>query len=155
MFRFSPSLTPGQKAPDFSRPDGSGRLRSLAEFSGRWLVLFFYPADFTSGCTAEACAFRDSYAAIRAAGAEALGISGDSTATHAAFAAAHGLPYPLLSDPGAAMRRAYGVPHLFGRLSGRTSFVIDPQGVIRSVFDSRSRALDHVSKALESLSHAA
>lgn len=151
MIRLKPSLKAGQKAPDFSLPDAQGKVHRLAEFAGRWLVVFFYPADFTSGCTTESCAFRDQYQAFKEAGAEVLGVSGDSSERHAAFAAEYRLPYALLSDPGAVMRHAYTVPHVFGRMSGRTTFVIDPAGVLRLVFDSRDQPLAHIAKSLEAI----
>jgi peroxiredoxin Q/BCP len=154
MIVLSPSLKPGQAAPDFCLNDAAGRQLCLGDFKGKWLVLFFYPADFTPGCTAESCAFRDQYQAFKELGAEIAGVSGDAQPTHLAFSGQFKLPYPLLSDPHGVMRRSYTVPHVFGRLSGRTTFVIDPQGLIRYVFDSRSRPLDHVTLALEQLSHA-
>ena len=129
-------------------PDADGKLHSLADFKGRWLVLFFYPGDFTPGCTVESCAFRDAYDAFKDLGAEVVGISGDSRATHAAFAAEHQLPYLLLSDPGRIAARAYGVPHILGRLSGRSSFVIGPDGLLLYIFDSRSEFTGHVEKPL-------
>lgn len=153
MIRFFPSLKAGQKAPDFSRPDGKGKLWQLSDFEGKWLVLFFYPADFTSGCSAESCSFRDRYQDFEDAGAEVVGISGDSQASHQAFAAEHRLPYLLLSDEDASMRRAYTVPHIFGRLSGRTTFVIGPDGLIRDVFNGREDALAHVTRSLEFIRH--
>jgi peroxiredoxin Q/BCP len=151
MIRLRPSLRPGDRAPGFSLPDAQGKAWSLEDFKGSWLVIFFYPADFTDGCTAESCAFRDAYVDFKAEGAALLGVSGDSRESHGAFGAMHGLPYTLLSDRDAYMRRAYTVPHVLGRLSGRTSFVVDPSGVIRSVFDSRAQALDHVSVSLQAI----
>ena len=139
MMRFSVSLKAGDAAPWFS---------GLDPFKGRWLVLFFYPADFTSGCTAESCSFRDLYQDFKGAGAEVVGVSGDSQESHAAFIAEHRLPYSLLSDGNRALRKAFGVPHILGRLSGRSTFVIDPQGIIRFVFDSRSDFKGHVERPL-------
>ena len=144
MIQLKPSLKPGQKAPDYGLPAPAGR----------WVVLFFYPADFTPGCTVESCAFRDQYQDFKDAGAELIGVSGDTLETHEAFKAGHGLPYALVSDPDSKIRRAYTVPHVFGRLSGRTTFVIDPQGVIRFVFDSRENAAQHVGRSLEFIRHA-
>jgi len=151
VIRLWPSLKVGEPAPGFSLPDGAGKLRSLEEFAGRWLVIFFYPADFTSGCTVESCAFRDEYGEFKDMGAEVLGVSGDSSSSHLAFAAKHGLQFPLLSDSKAEMRRAYTVPHIFGRMSGRTTFVVDAKGVLRYVFNSRSRFHAHVRRCLEFL----
>ena len=88
------------KAPDFSLIDQNGIVQSLKDYAGRWVVLYFYPKDNTSGCTAEACNFRDEREAIRALGnAEIIGISKDSVASHKRFADKHGLTFPILSDP--------------------------------------------------------
>jgi peroxiredoxin Q/BCP len=149
LFRLGTGLKAGQAAPDFRLKDAQGKEHQLADYKGRWLVLFFYPADFTSGCTIESCGFRDRYQDFQKAGAEVLGVSGDTESTHAAFAAEHKLPYLLLSDPKRLAREAYGVPHVLGRLSGRVTCVIDPQGILRLVFDSREDAIGHVQKALE------
>jgi peroxiredoxin Q/BCP len=155
MIRFSTSLRAGDKAPDFALPDATGKIWKLADFAGKWLLLYFYPADFTAGCTAESCAFRDQYQDFKDAGAEIVGVSRDDAATHGAFAAEHRLPFILLSDTDAKARSAYAIPHILGRLGGRCSFVVDPVGMIRYVFDSRERHLDHVTKTLEFLRHAA
>jgi peroxiredoxin Q/BCP len=118
MIRFSPSLQIGQAAPSFSLPDSKGKIQCLEDFSGKWLVLFFYPADFTSGCTVESCLFRDRYQEFRDLGAELVGVSGDPGKVHEAFIYEYQLPYTLLSDSRGLMRRAYTVPQIFGRLSG-------------------------------------
>lgn len=151
MIRFSPALHVGQAAPNFSSVDATGKTYTLADFARTWVVLFFYPTDFTPGCTIESCQFRDKYPDFREAGAQLVGVSGDSVKLHRDFAAQYQLPYILLSDPDASMRRAYTVPHILGRLSGRTSFVIDPKGLIRYVFDSRGQFREHVTRTLEFL----
>jgi peroxiredoxin Q/BCP len=117
--------------------------------AGKNVVLFWYPADATPGCTKEACAFRDAYAEFVAAGAAVFGVSGDDAASHAAFRAAHSLPYPLLVDAGDEVRAAYGVQaDLFGALKGRQTFVIDTEGVVRLSFNNQFAPEEHVKKAL-------
>ena len=105
------SVKVGDQAPDFTLPAQSGEQVGLADRLGeRVVVLYFYPKDNTSGCTAEACAFRDSYEAFADAGAEVIGVSSDSADKHAAFAGKHNLPFTLLADQGGKVRKLYGVP---------------------------------------------
>src|SRR5438876_1799578 len=100
----------GDRAPDFTLPDQTGKPVQLRDLLGRGtVVLYFYPKDETPGCTLEARAFRDSYDRFTARGAEVVGISSDSVAAHRRFAARHGLPFLLLSDRGASVRELYGV----------------------------------------------
>jgi peroxiredoxin Q/BCP len=113
------------------------------------VVLYFYPKDNTSGCTAEACAFRDSHEVFTEAGAEVIGISSDSAERHAAFAGQHNLPFTLLSDQGGRVRRQYGVPAVLVLLPGRVTYVIDRQGTVRHVFNSMTNINQHVGDALE------
>ncbi|WP_369802378.1 peroxiredoxin [Sulfuriferula sp. AH1] len=98
----------GQLAPDFALPDQSGKLQKLADFRGKWLVLYFYPKDETPHCTTEACQFRDDIFKIRALGAEVIGVSVDNTESHAEFARKHGLPFPLLADRNGLVAARYG-----------------------------------------------
>ncbi len=140
----------GDRAPDFDLPAADGSRLRLADLLDRGpLVLYFYPADNTPGCTAEACSFRDAYAAFTDAGAQVLGVSSDSAASHAGFAQKHRLPFPLASDPGGAARKAYGVPRALGLLPGRVTYVIDRTGIVRSVFNSMFAPQKHVERALE------
>ena len=99
----------GDAAPDFALPDDTGATRRLEDQRGDWVVLFFYPKDFTSGCTIEVCEFRDNSAALRDAGAEVFGISVLDSDSKAAFKAEHGLDYPLLADEDHAVAERYGV----------------------------------------------
>jgi peroxiredoxin Q/BCP len=115
------------------------------------VVLYFYPKDETAGCTAEACAFRDSYEVFTQAGAEVIGVSDDTVESHRSFAAHRRLPFLLLSDPGGEVRRRYGVAGWLGLIRGRVTFVIDRQGIVRHVFDSQLQATRHVSEALETI----
>lgn len=112
------------------------------------MVLYFYPADETYGCTKEACGFRDEYESFVDEGAMVVGVSPDSLESHRRFADHHRLPFSLLSDPDGALRNKYGVGRTLGLIPGRVSFVIDRQGVIRHVFDSQLRARQHVGEAL-------
>jgi len=111
-------------------------------------VLYFYPKDNTPACTAEACSFRDAYTAFTDAGAQVIGVSSDSADSHTAFAQRHALPFPLASDPGGGLRKAFGVPKTLGLLPGRVTYVIDRGGVVRSVFNSMFAPQKHVDAAL-------
>jgi thioredoxin-dependent peroxiredoxin len=142
----------GSKAPDFTLPSQSGAPVRLQDRLGeRVIVLYFYPRDDTRGCTAEACAFRDSYEVFADAGADVIGISSDSVDRHAAFAGKHQLPFTLLSDEGGQVRKRYGVPAVLGVLPGRVTYVIDRQGTVRHVFSSMTNIGQHVSDALETV----
>ncbi|MGQ0505836.1 MAG: peroxiredoxin [Myxococcaceae bacterium] len=139
------------KMPDVTLPGPGGKDVRLQDLLGRkTLVVYFYPKDETAGCTAEACSFRDRYEDFKTAGAEVVGISGDSVSSHEGFAANHRLPFILLSDPEGRARRAFGVKKSFlGLVEGRVTFVIDRSGVVRHVFDSQVLATKHVSEALK------
>jgi peroxiredoxin Q/BCP len=140
----------GDKAPDFALPSQSGEQVRLSDRLGhRVVVLYFYPKDNTRGCTAEACAFRDSHEVFTDAGAEVIGVSSDSADRHASFADQHKLPFTLLSDAGGQVRKSYGVPAVLGMLPGRVTYVIDRTGTVRHVFNSMTNIGQHVSDALE------
>jgi len=142
----------GDMAPDFTLPNQSGVMTSLKDFVGKKIiVLYFYPRDFSRGCTAEACAFRDSYEAFKEAGAEVVGISSQSAESHSRFASAYRLPFILLSDEGGRVRRLYGVPSTFGVIPGRVTYIIDKKGVVRHVFSSQFNATRHMEEALRIL----
>ena len=144
------SVRVGDPAPDFTLLDQSGTPVRLADLLGqRAVVLYFYPKDNTHGCTAEACAFRDDYARFEEAGAQVVGVSSDSVASHRAFAARHRLPFLLLSDKDGAVRKRFGVPATLGILPGRVTYVIDRAGVVRHVFSSQFQATKHVEEALQ------
>lgn len=140
----------GDPAPDFELPDAEGRPVRLSSFRGRPVVLYFYPADFTTVCTIEACTFRDEYTGFREAGAEVLGVSTDPPERHGRFAARHRLPFTLLSDPDDTLRPLYGVGKQW-LIPGRATFVIDPKGIVRHVFRSQWRGRRHVEEALEAV----
>ena len=140
----------GDKAPDFTLPSQSGEQVRLQDRIGeRVVVLYFYPKDNTSGCTAEACAFRDSYEVFADAGAEVIGVSSDSADKHAGFATKHKLPFTLLADQGAKVRKTYGVPAALGIIPGRVTYVIDRTGTVRHVFNSMTNIGRHVNDALD------
>ena len=139
----------GDQAPDFTLPTQSGETFQLQDHLGqRVIVLYFYPKDNTSGCTAEACAFRDSHEVFTEADAAVIGVSSDSVDKHAAFAGKHSLPFTLLSDQGGKTRKAYGVPGVLGVIPGRVTYVIDRSGVVRHVFSSLTNIDGHVNDAL-------
>ncbi|HWP64960.1 MAG TPA: peroxiredoxin [Candidatus Limnocylindria bacterium] len=149
-------VKPGDRAPDFTLPDATGRMVSLADFRGRKpVVLYFYPKDDTPGCTKEACSFRDHYEDFAAAGAEVIGVSSDSGEAHRKFIEKHRLPFTLLSDRQGEVRKRYGVPATLGLLPGRVTFVIDRDGVVRHVFNSQLQATRHVDESLAALRAAA
>jgi peroxiredoxin Q/BCP len=127
---------PGQAAPAFSLPDQNNKVHTLADYAGRWVVLYFYPKDDTPGCTREACAFRDDLHKLTALGAQVLGISVDDSASHAAFAAKYHLPFPLLADTRAGVAQRYGAVRNLAvtKFAKRYTFLIDPAGKIARVY---------------------
>jgi peroxiredoxin Q/BCP len=133
-------LHQGDPAPDFSLPGTGGQTVTLSDLRGKRVVLYFYPKDNTSGCTAEACDFRDSYAPLGAANAIVLGVSPDSVASHQKFAAKHGLPFTLLSDPDHNVAEEYGVwvqKSMYGKKYmgiERSTFLIGPDGHIERIW---------------------
>jgi thioredoxin-dependent peroxiredoxin len=135
-------------AATFTKSDGSKV--DMKELVGKGtIVLYFYPKDETSGCTAEACSFRDQYEVFKKAGAEVIGVSADDGASHESFKKNHRLPFTLLTDSDGSAARAFGVKKSFGLLPGRVTFVIDKNGMIRNRFESLVRATRHVEDALE------
>ena len=142
----------GDTAPDFSLPTQNGENVSLADFRGKKsVVLYFYPKDDTPGCTVESCAFRDQYEVFKTAGAEVIGVSGDSTDSHQKFAKKHNLPFTLLSDQGDKVRKQYGATAVFGFIPGRVTYLIDQNGIVQYVFDSMLNFKGHVEEALKTL----
>ena len=145
-------LSVGSTMPGFSLKDQDGNWFHSREYLGeKPLVLFFYPKDFTPGCTAEACAFRDQYEDFTDAGALVVGISSDSQASHQKFAKRHRLPFILLSDPKKEVRRKFRVKsRLMNLLPGRETFVVDKKGKIIMTFEGM-QASGHVPRALIAL----
>ena len=149
----------GAPAPDFRGLTTEGNEVSLAHYRGKKLVLYFYPMDFTPGCTAQACSLRDHNAEIRAKGAEILGVSTQDAASHKRFTQVHHLNFPLLADADRAVARAYGAiggGGLFGMtqamlgLADRVTYIIDEQGTIAHVIDSPS-VMNHAEEVLARL----
>ncbi|HEY9705524.1 MAG TPA: peroxiredoxin [Allocoleopsis sp.] len=142
----------GDIAPDFTLTSQTGASVSLKDFrSQKSVVLYFYPKDDTPGCTAESCAFRDSYQVFKEAGAEVIGVSSDSTESHQKFASKYNLPFILLSDVGSQLRKSYEVPADLFILPGRVTYIIDKEGVIRHIFNSQMNFKAHVDEALKTL----
>jgi len=138
----------GDPAPDFSVVDHRGRRVKLADFLGnRTLILYFYPKDFTSVCTAESCGFRDLYAGFASSQIEVIGVSLDSADSHRRFAERYALPFSLVSDTSRTLTRTYGalssIRSLLG-LAKRVTYVIDLDGKIAGVFEGELNALTHV-----------
>ncbi len=128
-------LTVGDNAPDFSLIDEKGFPVGLKNYLGKKVViLYFYPKDFTPGCTKEACSFRDDYKAYEAKGAVVIGVSVDSVESHSKFSKKHELPFNLLSDSQKEVAKKYGVLGLGGVLTRRVTFVIDREGKIAAIF---------------------
>lgn len=144
---------PPYKAPDFLLPDESGNIKSLENFKGKWLVLYFYPQDDTPGCTIEACSLRDARDDLQDLGAEVVGISKDSKDSHDRFKAKYSLNFTLLSDEQGTTIEAYGAwgKKMFG-IEGiqRKTFIIDPKGIVQKVY-GRVIPTGHGNKVLEDL----
>ena len=125
---------------------------SLSEFFGKKnVVLYFYPKDETTGCTKEACTFRDNYEELTKLDAEVIGVSGQSVESHKSFASHYGLPFILLSDDGNNVRELYGVPSSMGIIPGRVTYIIDKKGMVRHIFNSQTQAQKHVEEAKKTL----
>lgn len=141
----------GDTAPDFTLPSQAGTSVSLKDYQGKSVVLYFYPKDDTPGCTAESCAFRDQYEVFKSAGAEVIGVSGDSPESHQKFATKYQLPFTLLSDKGDKVRNLYGAKTMMGLVPGRITYVIGNDGKIQYIFDSMFNFKGHVEEALKVL----
>ena len=127
---------PGDAAPEFTLPDQTGQPRALAEFRGKWLVLYFYPRDDTPGCAEQAMRYRNAMRELEGLGAAVCGVSVDSSDSHAAFARKYNLPFPLLADRNGVLAARYGSLRNLGfiRFAKRNTFLVDPQGRIGKVY---------------------
>lgn len=149
-------LPENSMAPDFSLPDETGLERSLKDYRGKWVVLYFYPKDDTPGCTTEACNFRDDYSAYEKAGVTIIGVSKDSPNSHAKFKAKYQLPFSLLADVEHKVANQYGVwgrkKYMGKEYDGmfRTTYLIDPEGKIVKVFENVKPA-DHSAEVLAAI----
>jgi thioredoxin-dependent peroxiredoxin len=142
----------GDKASDFTLPSQMGDDVTLSEFFGKKnVVLYFYPKDETTGCTKEACTFRDNYEELTKLNAEVIGVSGQNVESHKSFASHYGLPFILLSDDGNKVRELYGVPSSMGIIPGRVTYIIDKKGIVRHIFNSQTQAQKHVEEAKKTL----
>lgn len=140
----------GDAAPDFELGTRTGDKVRLSDYRGKkTVVLYFYPKDFSPGCTKEACAFRDSYELFKDAGAEVIGVSSDTEESHNKFAIKFDLPFLLLSDEGGKVRSQFGVPSSLGMIPGRVTYVIDKQGIVRYIFNSQINAEKHIEESLK------
>ena len=150
-------LETGTEAPDFTLPDQNGDMRSLSDYRGQRVVLYFYPKDMTAGCTKQACAFGELYPQFTQKGAVVLGVSKDSVASHKKFAEKYNLPFPILSDPEAEMIQSYGVwqekINYGKKYMGivRSTYLIDEDGVVVKAF-GKVKAAENPAKMLEELS---
>jgi len=141
----------GDTIPNFTSKDTNGNdFDSRSVVGKQAVVIYFYPKDDTPGCTVEACSFRDNYEEFKALGAEVIGISADSVASHIKFKSKYNLPFTLLSDSDKKIRKLFGVGNDFLFIPGRQTFVADKNGIIRMVFNSMSGKI-HIQKALEIL----
>ena len=149
-------LQAGHKAPGFSLPADTGETIALKDLKGKPVVLYFYPKDDTTGCTVEACEFRDSWREVKKSGAVVLGVSPDSVKSHQKFKTKYSLPFPLLADEGHAVAEAYGVwgeKSMYGRkYQGilRTTFIIGKDGRVARVFE-KVKPKGHAAEVLAAL----
>ncbi len=140
-------------APSFSLPDQEGRLHTLKEYRGQWVILYFYPKDDTPGCTVEACSFRDNFSLLKKAGAVVLGVSVDPVKKHAKFVEKYSLPFTLLADEEKKVVELYGVwgkKKFMGREymgTNRVSFLIDSKGKLVKIYDPVKPA-EHAAEVL-------
>ena len=149
-------LAVGTIAPDFSLPDQDGKMHHLLDYRGKKVILYFYPADMSPGCTNQACGFRDLYPQIRDKGAVVLGINADSVESHKKFEEEHGLPFTLLSDPEKEVLQAYDVwkeRSMFGKpVMGieRSTYLIDEEGKVAKAF-GKVKPKDNAKQMLSAL----
>ena len=142
----------GDRVPNFSLPSQTGTTVNISDLIGKKsLVIYFYPKDDTPGCTAESCAFRDSYEVFTDAGAEVIGISADSPQSHQQFAQKYNLPFTLLSDTDNRVRKLFGVPSTLFVIPGRVTYIIDKEGIVRHIFDSMLDFKAHVTESLNTI----
>lgn len=150
-------ITEGKPAPDFTLPDAGGSPRSLSEFKGKHVILYFYPKDDTPGCTKEACGFRDLYQDFEQADAVVIGVSPDPAADHQAFTTKYGLPFLLLCDEDKSVMNTYGAwgeKNMYGKISMgviRSTVLIGPDGTVVKHWKKVTGADKHPAKVLEFL----
>lgn len=140
----------GAEAPSFELISDQGKATKLSDFEGKWVVLYFYPKDFTSGCTIQANAFQADIEKYRSRNAEVVGVSVDSAESHKSFCAKEGLEFRLLSDSDASVSAAYNSVMSAMKMSARNTFIIDPEGKIAKVFPS-VKPVGHSAEVLAAL----
>lgn len=145
-------LSVGDEAPDFEAVNQQGQHFHLGDHRGKWVVLYFYPKDDTPGCTAEACAFRDSMEELASSDVEVVGVSTQSVESHQVFAEKHRLNFALLADEDKKVCRLYDTLGILG-LSRRVTYIIDPEGLIADVYRREVRPRSHVERVRERLGH--
>ncbi len=151
------AIEEGKAAPDFTLEDADGNRVSLSGHRGRYVVVYFYPRDDTPGCTKEACGFRDLHQAVRARGAEVIGISPDDAASHRKFADKYDLPFTLLCDPGREVMERYGAwgeKMMYGKKTTgviRSTVIVGPDGKVAKHWRRVPKAADHPAKVLEAI----
>lgn len=144
----------GQLIPEILGTDQQGRLHKASDYAGSGLIIYFYPKDNTSGCTAEACSLSDGYARLKRAGFALLGVSKDSAASHEKFAAKHNLPFPLIADVDHTLQEQFGVwreKKMAGRTymgTVRTTFIVDANGMVTHIID-KVNTKDHANQILD------
>ena len=147
------NLKVGDQAPDFALKDGEGKLAKLSDFKGKKVILYFYPKDDTSGCTKEACNFRDNLDALKKLNVEVLGVSNDDEASHKKFAEKYSLPFRLLADVDKKVSREYRVyelKNMYGKEYygiTRSTFVIDENGKIQQIY-YKVKAEEHINEIM-------
>lgn len=141
-------LNTNDKAPDFSLKDQNGKIHKLADYKDKWLLLYFYPKDFTSGCTTEACSLRDNFGELKEK-VDILGVSADNVESHKKFSDKYSLPFLILADINKKVINAYGANGLL--FTKRVSFLINPKGVIEKVYN-KVNPETHASQILEDFS---
>lgn len=138
------AVSVGDEAPDFTLATTHDATFRLSSLRGRKVVLFFYPADESTGCRMQVCALRDIYEELLGLGAEVVGVNGADVDSHQSFANHHALPFRMASDPDDAVRRLYGA--FAWRLPGRVTFLIDEEGIVRGVYSAMLRPIEHVKR---------
>ncbi len=142
-------LEEGSKAPDFSLPDQDGNIKSLNDYAGKWLVLYFYPKDFTSGCTTEACSLQENLSELSKL-AEVVGVSKDSSESHQKFSNEYKLEFTLLSDTDNTVHKLYDAHALL--LNKRVTYLINPAGVIKKIYKNVDPTV-HAKELMQDLSN--
>ena len=144
----------GQPAPSFEGVSQTGETISLESLKGKRVALYFYPKDFTPGCTNQACNLRDGYKELLDAGISVIGVSPDDTASHVKFVTEYSLPFPLIADPDKTIMNLYGAwgeKNMYGKKTmgvKRTTFLIDEEGVVKHVF-KRPKVKEHTEEILK------